>query len=86
MTLIKDPNPAELTDLVAEFKTASMLLMHRMLDLIDPEIVKTMALLQRQGWRMAMEMAADEAGAWTVTMTAVSSDGIRKPIAEVAKS
>lgn len=85
MTTIKDSNPAELSELVAEFKTSSMLLMHRMLALLPPATVKVLAQLQSQGWRMSMEMSADQAGAWAVTMTAVNSAGVRKPIADVAQ-
>lgn len=86
MALIKDSNPAELSELVNEFKTSSMLLMHRMLDSLTPETVKAVAQLQNQGWRTAMEISLDQAGAWAVTMTAVSSEGVRKPIADVAES
>jgi hypothetical protein len=85
MATIKDSNPAELSELVNEFKTSSLLLMHRMLGSLSPGSVKVLAQLQNQGWRTAMEISLDQAGAWVVTMTAVNSSGVRKPIADVAQ-
>jgi hypothetical protein len=85
MTFVADKNPAELTDLVTEFKTSSMMLMRKMLDSLTPESQRAMVGLSSAGWRMCLEMAADQHGEWAITMTAVSESGERKPIADVAQ-
>lgn len=85
LPFVKDANPADLVDLVTEFKTSSSLLMHHMLESVSHETKQLLAQLTAKQWRLCMEMSADDSGQWAIAMTMVSPDGKRRePIADVA--